>query len=158
MDELRLQRAYITDALETARGDLSAVEEYKLFAAPDGSGMIPFLNESKPVIDETKANYASLAESDKYFAKLMQLGEAGGALTRTTGVLSRGVENFVANTRAVKLYDRKVGNAKVEVFQPTPFHRLYQKISWAAGERPAGIVDFNDPDSYKEIIANVSRK
>jgi hypothetical protein len=157
MDELKLQRAYITDALETARGELGAVEEYKLFAAPDGSGMIPFLNESKPVIDEAKANYASLAESDKYFAKLMQLGESGGTLTRTTGVLSRGIENFVAESRAVKFYDRKVGSAKVEVFQPTPFHRLYQKISWAAGERPAGIVDFNDPDSYKEIIANVSR-
>lgn len=157
MDELKLQRAYITDALETARGDLSAVEEYKLFAAPDGSGMIPFLNESKPVIDEAKANYASLAESDKYFANLMQLGESGGALTRTTGALSRGIEDFVAKSRATKFYDRKVGNAKVEIYQPTPFHKLYQKISWAAGERPAGIVDFNDPDSYKEIVANVTR-
>lgn len=157
MDELRLQRAYITDALETARGELGIVEEYKLFAAPDGSGMIPFLNESKPIIDEAKANYASLAESDKYFAKLMQIGEAGGTLTRTTGVLSRGIENFIADTRAVKFYDRKVGNSKVEIYQPTPFHKLYQKISWSVGERPAGIVDFNDPDSYKEIIANVSR-
>jgi hypothetical protein len=36
MDELRLQRAYITDALEAARGDLDAVDEFKLFLAPDG--------------------------------------------------------------------------------------------------------------------------
>ena len=47
MDELRLQRRYITDALETARGDLSSVDEYKLFAAPDDSGMLPFLNDIK---------------------------------------------------------------------------------------------------------------
>ena len=34
---------------------------------------------------------------------------------------------------------------------------MYQKVSWLAGERPAGLVDFNDPDSYREVIANVSR-
>ena len=157
MDELRLQRAYITDALESARGDLSAVDEYKLFSAPDGTGMIPFLSDNPGVIEAAKANYASLAESDKYFAKMMGLGEGGGALTRTTGKLIQGAENFVAESRALKFYDQTVGNPKVEVFQPTPFHRLYQKISWAQGERPSGLVDFNDPDSYKEIIATVNQ-
>ena len=167
MDELRLQRAYITDALETARGDLSAVDEYKLYAAPDGTGMIPFLNDNEAVIKAAKDNYASLAQSDKYFADLMQVGGAsldeagniimgGGTLTRTTGKGLQGIENFVAESRALKFYDKKVGSANVDVFQPTPFHRLYQKISWAAGERPAGLVDFNDADSYREIIANTS--
>ena len=168
MDELRLQRAYITDALETARGDLSAVDEYKIYSAPDGTGRIPFLNDSEAVITSAKENYASLAESDKYFAKLMEVGGAsldetgnvimgGGTLTRTTGKGLQGIENFVAESRALKFYDKKVGSANVEVFQPTPFHRLYQKISWAAGERPAGLVDFNDADSYREIIANTSQ-
>ena len=157
MDELRLQRAHITDALETARGDLSAVDEYKLFAAPDGSGMLPFLNDDPAVIKAAQDNYQSLAASDKYFSDLMQLGKGGGALTRTTGFLTQGAENFIAEARATKFYDKSIGNPKVEVFQPTPFHRLYQKVSWAAGERPAGLVDFNDPDSYKEIIANVNQ-
>lgn len=168
MDELRLQRAYITDALETARGDLSAVDEYKIYSAPDGTGRIPFLNDSEAVITSAKENYASLAESDKYFAKLMEVGGAsldeagniimgGGTLTRTTGKALQGIENFVAESRALKFYDKKVGSANVDVFQPTPFHRLYQKISWAAGERPAGLVDFNDADSYREIIANTSQ-
>lgn len=167
MDELRLQRAYITDALETARGDLSAVDEYKLYAAPDGTGMIPFLNDNEAVINAAKDNYDSLVASDRYFADLMQVGgttldEAGnlimggGSLTRTTGKGLQGIENFVAESRALKFYDKKVGSSNVEVFQPTPFHRLYQKISWAAGERPAGLVDFNDADSYREIIANTS--
>jgi hypothetical protein len=168
MDELRVQRAYITDALETARGDLSAVDEWKLFSAPDGTGMIPFLTESPAVIEAAKKNYESLAKTDKYFADLMQIGgtkvdeignlvQEGGTLTRTTGRGLQGVEGFVAQSRAVKFYDKTIGNSKIEVYQPTPFHRLYQKISWGLGERPAGIVDFNDADSYREIIANVNR-
>ncbi len=157
LDDLRLQRAYISDALEAERGKLSAVDEFKLFAAPDGSGMLPFLNDNKAVTDEALANYRSLAATDKYFADLMEVGKAGGALTRTTGKVLQGVEDFVAKSRSLKFYDQAVGAPKVEVFQPTPFHRLYQKISWAAGERPAGLVDFNDPDSYREVVANVSR-
>jgi hypothetical protein len=157
MDELRQSRRYITDALETARGDLSSVDEYKLFAAPDGSGMIPFLNDNPAVAQDALANYASLAENDKYFAKLMEVGQGGGALTRTTGKGLQAIENFVAEGRATKFYDKVNGNPRVEVFQPTPFHRLYQKISWAQGEKPAGLIDFNDADSYREIIATTNQ-
>ena len=156
MDELRLSRRYITDALETARGDLSSVDEWKLFSAPDGSGMLPFLNDNPAVIDDALANYASLAENDKYFAKLMEIGQGGGTLTRTTGKGLQGIEDLVAQGRATRFYDRVSGNPRVEIFQPTPFHRLYQKISWGLKERPAGLVDFNDADSYREIIATVN--
>jgi hypothetical protein len=156
MDELRQSRRYITDALETARGDLSSVDEWKLFSAPDGSGMIPFLNDNPAVMEDALANYASLAESDKYFAKLMEIGEGGGTLTRTTGKGLQGIEDLVAQGRAARFYDRAVGTPRVEIFQPTPFHRLYQKISWGLKERPAGLVDFNDADSYKEIIATIN--
>jgi len=157
MDELRLSRRYITDALETARGDLSSVDEYKLFAAPDGSGMLPFLNDNPAVTDDALANYASLAENDKYFAKLMEIGQGGGVLTRTTGRGLQAAENLVAESRAIKFYDKVNGNPRVEVFQPTPFHRLYQKISWAQGEKPAGLIDFNDADSYREVIATTGQ-
>jgi hypothetical protein len=157
MDDLRLQRKYITDALEAERGKLSAVDEFKLFAAPDGSGMLPFLNDSKVVTDEVLANYRSLAANDKYFADLMEVGKGGGALTRTTGKVLQGTEDFVAKARAFKFYDKAVGNPRIEIYQPTPFHIMYQKISYLQGERPAGLVDFNDPDSYREIIANINR-
>ena len=156
MDELTLQRTYITDALKTARGDISAVDEWRLFSAPDGSGMIPFLNDNAAVIQAARDNYASLAASDKYFSELMELGKGGGTLKRTTGYIGQGVEDFIAKGRATKYYDKKVGNPRVEIFQPTPFHRLYQKISWSQQERPGGIVDFNDADSYREIVANVN--
>jgi hypothetical protein len=157
MNDLKLQRTYITDALEAERGKLSAVDEFKLFSAPDGSGMLPFLNDNKAVTDEALANYRSLAANDKYFADLMEVGKAGGSLTRTTGKILQGAEDFVAKSRSLKFYDQAVGTPKVEIFQPTPFHKMYQKVSWLGGERPAGLVDFNDPDSYREVIANVSR-
>ena len=157
MDELASVRVDLTDALKAARGDLSAMDEYKIFAAPDNSGMLPFLNETPAVIEEAEANYKALAQADTYFAKLFQLGEGGGSLTRTSGPLATGVENFVAESRAVKFYDQSVGSAKVDVYQPTPFHRLYQKVSWLAGERPSGLVDFNDADSYKEVIATLNQ-
>jgi hypothetical protein len=157
MDELRLQRAYITDALEAARGDLDTVTEFKLFATPDGSGMLPFLNDNPAVIKAAQDNYSSLIASDKYFAKFMQIGEGGGTLTRTTGKALQGAEDFVAKARSIKFYDQAVGASKVDVYQPTPFHRLYQKVSWLGGERPAGLVDFNDADSYREIVATLDR-
>lgn len=156
LDELRIARRDISDALDVARGEIGAAEEWKLFAAPDGTGMIPFLSEDKAVLEEAMANYAALAEKDKAFAKMMGLSEGAGALRRTTGPLVSGIEDFVAKSRAVKFYDKNVGGPKVEVFQPTPFHRLYQKISWSQGERPAGLVDFNDADSYREIIATTN--
>jgi hypothetical protein len=157
LDDLKVQRAYISDALETERGKLSAVDEFKLFSAPDGSGMLPFLNDDINVGKEALENYRSLAANDKYFADLMEVGKGGGALTRTTGFGLQGIEDFVAKSRAVKFYDQAVGNPRVDIYQPTPFHRLYQKISYSQGERPAGLVDFNDPDSYREVIANISR-
>jgi hypothetical protein len=157
LDEIATTRADISDALKTARGDLSAVDEYHLFAAPDGSGMLPFLNEVPEVVASAKANYAALAQRDVYFQRLMQIGEGGGTATRTTGTLAGGIEDFIAKARATRFYDNNIGSAKVEVFQPTPFHRLYQKVSWNQKERPAGIVDFNDADSYREIIATINR-
>jgi hypothetical protein len=157
MDELRELRRYTTDALETARGDLSSVDEWKLFSAPDESGMIPFLNDNPAVAQDALANYASLAENDKYFAKLMNIGEGGGILTRTTGKGLQGIEDLVAQGRATRFYDKVTGNPRVEVFQPTPFHRLYQKISWGLKERPAGLIDFNDADSYREVIATTNQ-
>ena len=155
MDELALMRADMSDALKSARGDLSAVDEYKLFANADETGMIPFINDDIAVVSAAEENYKALAQSDAYFAKLMGLGEGGGALTRTTGPLARGLDNFLAEARTIKFYDRTVGKPKVEVFQPTPFHRLYEKVTWLSGERPSGIVDFNDPDSYKEVLATI---
>ena len=157
MADLAVKRADLTQALDLAKSNLDAVDNYKLFAVPDGSGMLPFMSFDKGVLKEAKDNYDALIKNDKYLAKLMQVGQGSGSLTRTTGVGLQSAEDFVAKSRALKFYDKTVANPKVEVYQPTPFHKMYQKISWAADERPAGLVDFNDPDSYKEIVAELNR-
>jgi hypothetical protein len=157
LDDLAALRADMSDALKVARGDISAVDEWKIFAAPDEAGMIPFLNDSPSVINDALENYNALLKSDETFAKMMTLGEGGGTLSRTTGYIAQGVEDFVAKSRSIRFYDQKVGTADIQVFQPTPFHRLYQKISWGLGERPAGIIDFNDADSFREVVATLER-
>ena len=157
MIDLAAKRADMSDALKAARGDLAATDQFKLFSAPDGSGMLPFMHEDPVVIQQAEENYKALAQNDQRFAQMMELGQGGGVLRRTAGTLSQPLEDFVANSRSLKYYDKTPGNAKVEVFQPTPFHRMYQKVSWAAGERPAGVIDLNDADSYKEVMATLDR-
>ena len=157
MADLAVKRADLTQALDLAKSNLDAIDNYKLFAVPDGSGMLPFMSFDKGVLKEAKDNYDALIKNDKYLAKLMQVGQGGGSLTRTTGTALQSAEDFVAKSRALKFYDKTIGNSKVEFYQPTPFHKMYQKISWSEGERPAGLVDLNDPDSYKEIVAELNR-
>jgi len=157
MIDLAAKRADMSDALKAARGDLAATDQFKLFAAPDGSGMLPFMHEDANVIAQAEENYRALAQNDQRFAQMMELGQGGGVLRRTAGTLSQPLEDFVANSRSLKYYDKTPGSAKVEVYQPTPFHRMYQKVSWAAGERPAGVIDLNDADSYKEVMATLDR-
>ena len=155
--DLTLRRADMADALKKARGDFDAVQEHYLYAAPDDSGFIPFINENPAVIDEAKNNLIALAKNDKRFGEMLQLGRGGGSLTRTAGSIGNVFDSKIAEGRAFKFYDKTTGSAKVDVYQPTPYHKLYQKFSWAANERPAGIADFNDPDSYKEITATLNR-
>jgi hypothetical protein len=157
MADLTARRADMADALKKARGDFDAVQEHYLYAAPDDSGFLPFINENPAVIDEAKNNLIALAKNDKRFGEMLQLGRGGGSLNRTAGTIGNAFDSKIAEGRAFKFYDKKVGDAKVDVYQPTPYHKLYQKVSWAAGERPAGITDFNDPDSYKEITATLGR-
>lgn len=157
MIDLAAKRADMSDALKAARGDLAATDQFKLFSAPDGSGMLPFMHEDANVLAQAEENYRALAQNDQRFAQMMELGQGGGVLRRTAGTLSQPLEDFVANSRSLKYYDKTPGSANVEIFQPTPFHRMYQKVSWAAGERPAGVIDLNDADSYKEVMATLDR-
>jgi hypothetical protein len=157
MEDLTLRRADMADALKKARGDLDAVQEHYLYSAPNESGFIPFINENPAVIQEAKDNLSALAKNDKRFNEMLQLGRGGGSLTRTTGTVSNKLDNAIASSRATKFFDKSIGNNKIDIYQPTPYHKLYQKVSWAAGETPSGMVDFNDVNSYKEITATLDK-
>ena len=157
MQDLSLRRADMADAMKKARGDLDAVQEHYLYAAPNDSGFLPFINENPAVIKEAQDNLFSLAANDKRFGEMLQLGRGGGSLTRTVGTISNKLDNAIAESRATKFFDKSIGNSKIDIYQPTPYHKLYQKVSWAAGETPSGMVDFNDVNSYKEITATLDK-
>jgi len=157
MADLTLKRADMADALKKARGDLDAVEEHQLYSAPDDSGMLPFLNDNPAVIKEAKDNLIALAKNDVRFGQMLELGRGGGSLTRTAGSIGNVFEDQLAKSRSAKFYNKTVGNVKVDVYQPTPFHKMYQKISWPAGQNPSGHIDFNDPNSYQEITASLGK-
>ena len=157
MADLSLRRADMADALKKARGDFDAVQEHYLYAAPDDSGMLPFLNDNPAVIKEAKDNLIALAKNDKRFSEMLQLGRGGGSLTRTAGTIANKLDNKIAEGRAFKFSKNAESNAKSAIYQPTPYHKLYQKVSWAAGEVPSGMVDFNDVNSYKEITATLNK-
>ena len=158
MTDLGAKRADIADALQKVAAHNFDSEDFnKLLTTPDINGMVALPTADPAIIADADAVTAALAKNDKYLSDLMQLGKGGGSLTRTTGVLKQGTEDFIAQARAAKYYDKNIGKANIELYQPTPFHRMYQKVSWAAGERPAGLVDFNDTDSYKEIVATIDR-
>jgi len=157
MADLSLRRADMADALKKARGDLDAVQEHYLYAAPDDSGYIPFVSENPKVIKEAQDNLIALAKNDKRFGEMLQLGRGGGSLTRTVGSISNTIDDKIAQSRATKFFDKSIGNVKADFYQPTPYHKLYQKFSWPAGETPSGIIDFNDVNSYKEISATLDK-
>ncbi|NBU94270.1 MAG: hypothetical protein EBS18_07045, partial [Actinobacteria bacterium] len=155
--DLSLRRADMADALKKARGDLDAVQEHYLYAAPNDSGFLPFLNDNPAVIKEAKDNLMALAQNDKRFSEMLQLGRGGGSLTRTAGTIANKLDNKIAEGRAYKFSKNATSNAKSLIYQPTPYHKLYQKVSWAAGEVPSGMIDFNDVNSYKEISATLNK-
>lgn len=156
--DLERRRPDITQALNSANQKLDAVDKFKIKLKNQfGEDMVNYLWEDPDVIKEAKAALVVAGQADSYVSKLMKLGAGGGSLTRTTGTTLQGVEDFVAKARAVRFYDKPVGQPVISFFQQTPFHRMYQVISHAEHERPAGLVDLNDADSYKEIVATIDR-
>ena len=154
MEELALTRPDITQAINNANKTIDSFDKFKLNLAPDA---VIFPWEGPEIVADAQAALAASIKHDAQVAKLMQIGGGGGSLTRTTGTLLQGAEDFVAKARSTAFYDKAVGAPIVKFYQATPFHRMYQVISHAERERPAGLADVNDPDSYKEIIATIDR-
>ena len=154
MNDLAARRPDITQAINNAN---KTIDEFDKFKANLASDAVIFPWEGPTVVAEAKAALEASIQHDEQVAKLMKIGAGGGSLTRTTGTTLQGVEDFVAKARSTAFYDKAVGSPIVKFYQATPFHRMYQVISQAEHERPAGLADVNDPDSYKEIVATIER-
>ena len=161
-EKLRPSQAY---AFKNSTGQMTETERAIRNPKPNPDGTLNRTYDDPNVIDEVKKEYDDLFANDEYFRKFVSLGrDIDGnyiqkpILTRTVGTTRvQGFEDFLARGRVSKFYDRPIGEAREDVYQPTKLHRAYKKITWAADERPAGHIDLNDPDSYAEFQAAVTR-
>jgi hypothetical protein len=156
---LRENRFELAQQIDTAMGKLKPYQTDILLNKTNEQGMLPFANENPEELANLRKELDDLIKRDRSFAKMMNLAETpGGSLVRTTGSKTAQMfDSFLARGRAAKFYDKKTGTPDVDVYQPSPFSRLYQKVSWLENERPAGFLDFNDPDSYREVVASLDR-
>lgn len=156
---LRNTRFELAQQIDTAMGKIKPYQADAILNKTTEDGMLVFPNENIDELNNLRDELNDLIKRDRTFAKMMDLAETpGGSLVRTTGSKpAQMFDSFLARGRAAKFYDKKTGTPDIDVYQPSPFSRLYQKVSWLENERPAGLMDFNDSDSYREIIATMDR-
>lgn len=163
LDDIRkIGRSDLANPIGKAQGELDATDRYLLKGElnPDGSPKAVF--EDADVFKEVDEEITSLVANNKKFADFWQnqnIDDIAFSINRTVGATPfQAVDRFIAQGRAAKFYDRKATDVPdVKVFQPTPFHRMYQIFSWPAGERPAGWVNLNDPESSREVTAIIQQ-
>jgi len=156
---LRENRFELAQQIDTAMGKLKPYQTDIILGKTNEEGMLTFPTDNVEVMQDVRKELDDLIKRDRTFAKMMDLAETpGGSLVRTTGSKpAQMFDSFLARGRAARFYDKKTGTPDVDVYQPSPFSRMYQKVSWLENERPAGFLDFNDPDSYREVVASLDR-
>lgn len=162
-------RQDLANPIGKSLGEIDAADKWALSGKLNADGTINHAWEDPAIADEVSKEMSALTINDDGFRKFWESVDSknleevaatpGGMLTRTAGVAPfQAASKFVAESRAAKFYDmRATRTGKAEVFQPTPFHRMYQIVSWPAGERPEGLVNLNDAESSREIAAVLKR-
>lgn len=156
-------RADLANPIGKSLGEIDAIDQWGLKGERAVDGSPKFAWEDDAVHAEIGAEKSALEANNLDFNKFWALQEIaatpGGVLTRTVGNSAfQSIDRFVAEGRVAKFYDlASTSLSETKVFQPTPFHRMYQFVSWATGERPAGIVNLNDAESSREVSAVLQR-
>jgi len=156
-------RADLANPIGKSLGEIDAVDSWALKGEKLADGSPKFSWEDDAIHAEIGSEKAALEANNEVFNRFWALEEVaatpGGMLTRTVGAEPfQAIDRFTTMGRTAKYYDLKSTSlSKTAIFQPTPFHRMYQVVSWAAGERPSGIVNLNDAESSREVSAVVTR-
>ena len=160
LDELK--RPDLAQPLRIANGELSMSdykailnEEAKL-ASGTTDDMLQFALRTPEEIQADRDFISAWAKHDRYVDTLLGIAESP-ALTEGISRTGQATGAFLASARAVPYYSNQVGDAKISMYQPTPFHKLYYKVFWNQGERPSGIINLNEGDSIREITAVTDR-
>lgn len=163
LDELK--RPDIAEPIRIANGELTRSELKRLLrderslGRTQEEGMIPlsYLRTPEEIAADTEFLQA-YAKHDRYISALMGVAEQPPVTQGVASAASVRIGSELATARSVGIGGKKIEGQLIEAYQPTPFHRLYYKVSNPIAEEiPAGLANLNDGDSIKEFTATVNR-
>ena len=152
VNDLKLLRPDLGNPIAKSLGDLDAHDTFLLSRESSTEAASKFPWEHQPTVDEVNHEIEALKFNDQEFAnfwavKTIAETPGGAGLSRSAGIEPlQSVQNFVASGRT----------AKIDIHQPTAFHKMYQVFSWPSGTRPHGHVDLNDQMSSQEVTASIN--
>lgn len=160
--ELKAVRPDVGNPIARGNGDLDRFQQWSLQNSTQQPGMFDMPWEDEALMAEIKIEMESIKANDAAFSRMFAIEEAAmtPGVSAVYGPGAKSIQawsQFTAEAKSLKFYDKKTGYADVSTFQPTRMHRLYKVVTWPTGERPAGFVNFNDPDSSREISATIDR-
>ena len=160
LDELR--RPDIVAPLRIANGEMS-MSDYKVLLNEESKlingtteDMLQFALRTPEEIQADSEFISAWAKHDRYVDTLLGVSETP-ALTEGVGGLFQGTGRFIATANSLPYHSNAVADAKVTMYQPTPFHKLYYKVTWGQKERPSGVINLNEGDSIREVTAVTDR-
>ena len=160
LDELK--RPDIAAPLRIANGEMSMSdykvllnEESKLINATTDD-MLQFALRTPDEIQADRDFISAWAKHDRYVDTLLGVSETP-ALAEGAGGLFQGTGRFLATARSTPYHSKAVADAKVTMYQPTPFHKLYYMVTFGQKERPSGVINLNEGDSIREVTAVTDR-
>lgn len=156
LEELQIVRASIGNPMARQQGILDPYQEFLLKKSDDPTGIASLPHTNQVVVQDAIKELEDLRNTDAMFAAWEQMAKTpGGVINRTVGARPmQAIDDFLAKGRSAKFV---AGGTRAEAWQPTPFHRMYQVVSWLGNERPAGIVNLNEAESSAEVMAFVNR-
>ena len=157
-----LNRPDIAAPLRIANGELS-MSDYKVLLNEESKlingttdDMLQFALRSPEEIQADRDFISAWAKHDRYVDTLLGIAEEP-AMVEGISKIGQATGKFLATARSVPYHSNAVADAKVTMYQPTPFHKLYYKVSWGQRERPSGVINLNEGDSIREVTAVTDR-
>ena len=157
-----LNRPDIVAPLRIASGELS-MSDYKVLLNEEAKlvtdttdDMLQFALRTPEEIQADRDFISAWAKHDRYVDTLLGVSEEP-AMVEGISKIGQGTGKFLATSRSVPYHSNAVADAKLTMYQPTPFHKLYYKVTWGQKERPSGVINLNEGDSIREVTAVTDR-
>jgi hypothetical protein len=163
LDELK--RPDIAEPIRIANGELTRSELKRLLRDERSLGRtqeedmlsLSYLRTPEEIAADTEFLQA-YAKHDKYISALMGVTEQPPVTQGVATAASVRIARESTSARAEIIGGKKIEGQLIEAYQPTPFHRLYYKVTNPFREEtPSGLANLNDGDSIKEFTATVNR-